>query len=124
MKCSHNLLNFSFFSFLQQAIEAWIQDTSVPLIWEFTGTNAQKIFAQKAKTHFLYFITVEDVQKQVEPLKSVAVEYKDKITFVYINVQEKSNEQVMKFFGIDDKMVPMYTLFEVNIRSLKLWCRT
>jgi len=96
------------------AIEAWIQDTSVPLIWEFTGTNAQKIFAQKAKTHFLYFITVEDAQKQVAPLKPVAVEYKDKITFVYINVQEKSNEQVMKFFGIDNKMVPMYTLFEME----------
>ena len=87
----------------------------MPLIWEFTGTNAQKIFAQKAKTHFLYFITVEDAQKQVEPLKPVAIEYKDKITFVYINVQEKSNEQVMKFFGIDNKMVPMYTLFEVNM---------
>jgi len=96
------------------AIEAWIQDTSVPLIWEFTGTNAQKIFAQKAKTHFLYFITVEDAQKQVEPLKPVATEYKDKVTFVYINVQEKSNEQVMKFFGIDNKMVPMYTLFEME----------
>merc|ERR1739838_964656 len=67
-----------------------------------------------AKTHFLYFITVEDAQKQVEPLKPVAIEYKDKITFVYINVQEKSNEQVMKFFGIDNKMVPMYTLFEME----------
>jgi hypothetical protein len=66
----------------------------------------------------LYFITVEDAQKQVEPLKPVATEYKDKVTFVYINVQEKSNEQVMKFFGIDDKMVPMYTLFEVIIGIL------
>ena len=94
------------------------------MIWEFTGTNAQKIFAQKAKTHFLYFITVEDAQKQVEPLKPVATEYKDKVTFVYINVQEKSNEQVMKFFGIDDKMVPMYTLFEVIISTtLILWCK-
>merc|ERR1711935_140495 len=69
-------------------IEAWINEQSVPSVWEFTSTNAQKIFAQKAK-----------------------------VVFAYVDVNEKSNAQVTKFFGIDASMVPMYTLFEMESSS-------
>jgi len=97
------------------AIEAWINEQSVPLVWEFTSTNAQKIFAQKAKTHFLYFIKGgEEIQKDIQPLRKVATDYKDKVVFAYVNVDDKSNAQVTKFFGIDATMVPMYTLFEME----------
>jgi len=97
------------------AIEAWINEQSIPLVWEFTSTNAQKIFAQKAKTHFLYFIKGgEEIQKDIQPLRKVATDYKDKVVFAYVNVDDKSNAQVTKFFGIDATMVPMYTLFEME----------
>lgn len=97
------------------AIEAWINEQSIPLVWEFTSNNAQKIFAQKAKTHFLYFIKGgEEIQKDIQPLKKCATDYKDKVAFAYVDVNEKSNAQVTKFFGIDATMAPMYTLFEME----------
>jgi len=100
------------------AIEAWINEKSIPLVWEFTSTNAQKIFAQKAKVHFLYFIKGgEDIQKDIEPLKKVATDFKNKVVFAYVDVNEKANGQVTKFFGIDATMAPMYTLFEMESSS-------
>ena len=100
---------------LLQDIEAWINEQSIPSVWEFSSTNAQKIFATKAKVHFLYFIKGgEDLQKDLEPLKKVSADYKNKVTFAYVDVNEKSNAQVTKFFGIDASMAPMYTLFEVS----------
>merc|ERR1712018_673480 len=96
------------------AIQKWISTNSVPSVWEFNQDNAQKIFAQKAKTHFLYFIKGDDVQEQIEPLKSVSKEFTHKIVFAYIDSNTASNTQVMKFFGIDDKMLPMYSLFEMD----------
>jgi protein disulfide-isomerase A1 len=99
-------------------IEAWINEQSIPSVWEFSSTNAQKIFATKAKVHFLYFIKGgEDLSKDLEPLKKVSADYKNKVTFAYVDVNEKSNAQVTKFFGIDASMAPMYTLFEMESSS-------
>jgi len=99
-------------------IEAWINEQSIPSVWEFSSTNAQKIFATKAKVHFLYFIKGgEDLPKDLEPLKKVSADYKNKVTFAYVDVNEKSNAQVTKFFGIDASMAPMYTLFEMESSS-------
>ena len=102
------------FVILFQAIQKWISKNSVPSIWEFNQNNAQKMFAQKAKTQFLYFIKGGDVQKQIKPLISISKEFKDEIVFVYVDSNTASGAQFMNHFGIDDKMLPMYSLFEVS----------
>ena len=102
------------FVILFQAIQKWISKNSVPSIWEFNQNNAQKMFAQKAKTQFLYFIKCGDVQKQIKPLISISKEFKDEIVFVYVDSNTASGAQFMNHFGIDDKMLPMYSLFEVS----------
>lgn len=84
------------------------------MVWEFNQNNAQKIFKQPAKIHFLYFINVEDAQAQLKPLKKAASENKGKVVFVYVNTAEKTNEQVLKHFGLTENDAPMYTLFEMD----------
>ena len=103
------------FQFFLQDIEKWLSSETVPLVWEFTQTSAQKIFAQKPKVHLLYFIKAAgDAEKQIEPLKKVAQEFKGHAVIVYINTNEPSNEKVLQFFGVTDQQVPVYALFEVS----------
>ena len=38
-----------------EEIKQWVDDNSVPLVWEFSQSTAQKIFKGTAKVHYIYF---------------------------------------------------------------------
>merc|ERR1712049_58649 len=38
-----------------EEIKKWVDDNSVPLVWEFSQSTAQKIFKGTAKVHYIYF---------------------------------------------------------------------
>ena len=63
----------------------------------------------------MYFIKGDnDVQKQIEPLKSISKEYTDEIIFIYVDSNTDGNEKVLEYFGIDNKMLPMYLIYDVS----------
>ena len=99
-----------------QDLKKWIDEKSVPLVWEFTQQIAPKIFQSKLKVHFLYFIDEADSQiakSAIKPLAKVSEKYNDKMVFVSINAADKTNAQILDFFGLKKENLPTYAIFEV-----------
>ena len=97
-------------------MKKWIDEKSVPLVWEFTQQIAPKIFQSKLKVHFLYFIDEADSQiakSAIKPLAKVSEKYNDKMVFVSINAADKTNAQILDFFGLKKENLPTYAIFEV-----------
>ncbi len=59
-------------------------------------------------------------------LRKVAKDYKDKLIFVFVDFETETGPQVVNFFGVDEKQLPDYVIFEVsqaqwsNIRKVVL----
>ena len=104
--------------FNAEEIKQWVDDNSVPLVWEFSQATAQKIFKGAAKVHYIYFEeNKENFATVKEALKSAAVEYKGKVAFVVVDASDAPNANVLQFFGVKKDQLPMAAIFEMDSNS-------
>jgi protein disulfide-isomerase A1 len=104
-----------------QSIKDFIRANSLPLVTEFSQETAQKIFGGEIKTHMLLFVSKKskDFGKNLDVFKSVAPDYKGKVLFIYINIDETDNERILDFFGLKKSACPSYRFIQLGADMIK-----
>jgi len=97
----------------------FVKTQARPLIQEFTQENADKIFNSDIVVHFLLISdkTDEGYSDRTEALKVVAKEYRSKIIFVHLHIEEAEAPDVMEFLGITKEKCPTFVIFEIEESS-------
>lgn len=102
-------------------IKEFIQANRLPLVTEFTQETAQKIFGGEIKTHMLLFVSkkADDFQANYDIFKAVAPDYKGKVLFIYINIDESDNARILDFFGMKPEDCPSYRYISLGADMVK-----
>ncbi|ELU15730.1 hypothetical protein CAPTEDRAFT_156715 [Capitella teleta] len=89
-------------------IKEFIGANQLPTVIEFTQEAAPKIFGGDAKNHLLFFIskTSDDFQAKMDEYKKVAPEFKGKVLFIYIDIDDEDNLRILEFFGLSPDVCP------------------
>lgn len=93
-----------------ESIKEFIAGNSLPTVIEFTQESAQKIFGGEVKNHLLLFISKEDEKfaKTQEEYTAAAKDFKGKVLFIYINIDDDDNQRILEFFGMKPEECPSY----------------
>ncbi|XP_064594885.1 protein disulfide-isomerase-like [Liolophura sinensis] len=94
------------------AVKTFVQSNQLPLVVEFTQESAQKIFGGDMKTHMLMFISKKSssFDDSISALKEAATDFKGKILFIYINIDDDDNQRILEFFGLKPDECPAIRL--------------
>lgn len=97
-------------------LKKFAQVQSLPLIVEFNHESASKIFGGSIKSHLLFFVSKEagHIEKYVEPLKTLAKQYREEILFVTISSDEEDHTRIFEFFGMSKEEVPTIRLIRLE----------
>jgi len=84
------------------AIKDFINSNQLPTVIEFTQQSAQKIFGGEVKNHLLLFIskTSDAYQATFDQYKAAATDFKGKVLFIYIDIDDDDNQRILEFFGL------------------------
>merc|ERR1712038_616785 len=84
------------------AIKAFITANQMPTVIEFTHETAQKIFGGEVKNHNLLFISkkADNFDATLADYKVAAAEFKGKVLFIYIDIDDDDNQRILEFFGL------------------------
>jgi len=84
------------------AIKDFVSSNQLPTVIEFTQQSAQKIFGGEVKNHLLLFISKasEAYQATFEQYKAAATDFKGKVLFIYIDIDDDDNQRILEFFGL------------------------
>ena len=91
------------------ALIEFIQRYALPIVIDFNHETAQKIFRGLVKSHLLVFVnkSSEDYEeKYAKPVQVVAEEYRHKIMFVIVDLNEEDNRRVVEFLGLKGESMP------------------
>jgi len=87
-----------------QKIRDFITVNALPSVTEMSHDNAQKLFKapNDGKSHLLVFHnkSVDTFQSEMEMLSKVGKEFKDKVLFVSVNVNENDHRRMIEFLGV------------------------
>jgi len=103
------------------SVKDFVDTNRLPLVTEFTQESAQKIFGGEIKTHMLLFTSKKaaDFQANVDVFKAVAPDFKGKVLFIYINIDEDDNARILDFFGLKKDECPTYRYINLGDNMLK-----
>jgi len=102
-------------------ISTFVSTNSLPILVEFSGETANKIFGGDIKRHLVLFLSSksEDFKTQSELATKVAKEHKGKILFVYIDVSNADSKRVLDFFAIKEGEAPAMRMTQLGENMLK-----
>lgn len=104
-----------------EEISKFVRANSLPLLVEFTGETAQKIFGGEIKRHLVLFVSgkSEDFSTQKELATKVASEHKGNVLFVYIDTAKPDNKRVLDFFSMKETDAPSMRMTHLGDTMLK-----
>jgi len=90
------------------AIKGFISANQLPTVIEFTQQSAQKIFGGEVKNHLLLFISkkADNFDAILADYKVAATDYKGRVLFIYIDVEDDDNQRILEFFGLTTEETP------------------
>ncbi|UXI14739.1 RNA-binding protein with serine-rich domain 1-like [Sarcoptes scabiei] len=102
-------------------LKKFIHSSSLPLVVEFSHETAQKIFGGDIKTHNLLFMkkSASDYETNLETYRNVAKDFKGKVLFVVLDVDDDEHEKIMEFFGLKKEEVPSMRLIRLEEEMTK-----
>jgi len=94
----------------QQSVKDLIKGNAMPTVIEFTQESAQKIFGGEVKNHLLLFVSKGDDKFDglITEYKAAATEFKGKVLFIYIDIDQDDNQRILEFFGMKADECPSY----------------
>jgi len=89
-------------------LKDFITANQLPLVIQFTQTSAQKIFGGEVKNHLLLFVdtTGDDFQGKLDEYRAAAGDFKGKVLFIYIDINDDDNARILEFFGLKVEECP------------------
>jgi len=92
----------------EENVLKFVKSNSLPLIVDFNHETAQKVFGGDIRSHVLLFLSKEagHYDKYLPDQKIAAQDYKDKVLFVSINVDDEDHNRILEFFGMKKEEVP------------------
>ena len=104
-----------------EEISKFVRANSLPILVEFSGETANKIFGGEVKKHLVLFLSgsSEDFATQKEFATKVAAENKGKVLFVYIDTAKSDNKRVLDFFGVKEGEAPTMRITHFTETVLK-----
>lgn len=104
-----------------KSIKDFVMANRLPLVTEFTQETAQKIFGGEVKTHMLLFVSKKSdkFQESYDAFKAVAPDFKGKVLFIYINIDETDNARILDFFGMKAEDCPSYRYINLGQDMVK-----
>lgn len=102
-------------------IVAFVKENSLPLFIEFNQQSAQRIFSGELKNHLLIFMSKdhENFNKINESVRELAKEYKNKLLFVFVNIDNEENSRITEFFGLQKEDFPAVRLISLADQLVK-----
>jgi len=102
-------------------ITTFVRSNALPLVVEFNHETAQKVFGGDIKSHLLIFVSAssDEFTKQREAAQEVAKDFKGKVLFVTINVDEEDHARIMEFFGMKKEDIPGLRLIHLEAEMAK-----
>jgi len=102
-------------------ISTFVTTNSLPILVEFNGETANKIFGGDIKRHMVLFLSSksEDFKTQSELATKIAKDHKGKILFVYIDVSKADSKRVLDFFAIKEGEAPAMRMTQLGENMLK-----
>jgi len=99
-----------------QSVKEFIGGNRLALVTEFTQEAAPKIFGGEVKNHMLLFVSKksDDFQAKYDVFKEVAPDFKGKILFIYINIDEEDNLRILEFFAMKPEDCPSYRYIQLG----------
>lgn len=93
-----------------KSVKEFVTANRLALVTEFTQEAASKIFGGDVKNHLLLFISkkADDFKEKYDVYKQVAPDFKGKVLFIYINLDEEDNLRILEFFGLKLADCPTY----------------
>jgi len=91
-----------------KTMKDFITANQLPLIIQFTQQSAQKIFGGEVKNHLLLFVstTSDDFQAKLDQYRGAASDFKGKVLFIYIDIDDDENQRILEFFGLKSDECP------------------
>lgn len=102
-------------------VHQFVKANRLPLVTEFTQESASKIFGGDVKNHMLLFVSkkADEFQPHFDVFKEVAQDFKGKVLFIYINIDEEDNVRILEFFGLKATECPTYRYIHLGEDMLK-----
>jgi len=99
-----------------KTVREFVTANRLALVTEFTQEAAGKIFGGDVKNHLLLFIskTAEDFKEKYDVYKQVAADFKGKVLFIYINLDDEDNLRILEFFGLKVADCPTYRYIQLG----------
>ncbi|GAB1597283.1 protein disulfide-isomerase-like [Argonauta hians] len=98
-----------------KAIEAFVGANKLPLVIDFNQESAQKIFSGDIKNHLLLFLKKSTKPEGLlEAFKTVAKEFKGKVLFINIDIEDEDNMRILEFFGLKEEECPSVRLIRLD----------
>lgn len=97
------------------AVEKFVLANKLPLVIDFNQDSAQKIFGGDLKNHLLLFVKKSEMSEGLrEAYKSVANEFKGKVLFINIDIEDEDNMRILEFFGLKEEECPSIRLIRLD----------
>ncbi|XP_042899425.1 protein disulfide-isomerase isoform X2 [Parasteatoda tepidariorum] len=102
--------------YTEEALKKFLKSNSLPLVVEFNHETAQKIFGGDIKAHNLLFISKSssDYESKLTTFRKIAKEFKGKVLFVTIDIDEDDHERIIEFFGLKKEEAPTMRLIKLE----------
>jgi len=103
--------------FDKQSVQKFIISAKQPLVNNFNpGT---KIFESPIELHFFLFLPKQDDSIIDGALREVAIQFRDRVLFTWIDVSNPATARVCEYFGITEENSPEVRFY--NKETLKKW---
>jgi len=103
-------------TFTKENLEKFVRQTTMPLVFDFSEENAEKIFSSDITKHFLLLSDKKDNEHEnrMKDLRIVARENQKDIIFVHCDIGNEEHENVLEFFAVKKEDCPTFIIFEVE----------
>ncbi|XP_055340028.1 protein disulfide-isomerase 2-like [Paramacrobiotus metropolitanus] len=107
--------------FTKDKIISFVKENSLPLFIEFNQNSAQRIFSGDLKNHLLIFMSkdAENFQRINDSVRELAKGYKNKLLFVFVNIDNEENSRITEFFGLQKEDFPAVRLISLADQLVK-----
>jgi protein disulfide-isomerase A1 len=104
-----------------EKLAEFVKINELPLVVEFTQEKAERIFEDNRKNHLLLFVSKNssDFDSLLDTFKQAAPEFRGKVLFMYIDINDDDNLQVLEFFGMKVSDCPALRFIQLDDDMLK-----